>query len=106
MLIEAHSQSQMESRQRQEEFRQQEETRQRQERARREEQQRRAADDGDGGMTRKLAFEILDLKEGAAREQIEAAYKRMMIKNHPDMGGSTFFAIQLNAAREILLGKK
>jgi len=52
-------------------------------------------------MTRKVALEILELKEGTSREQIEAAYKRMMIKNHPDAGGSTY-----NAAREVLLGKK
>jgi hypothetical protein len=61
---------------------------------------------GDGGMDRKLALEILDLKEGASREQIEAAYKRMMIKNHPDAGGSNYIAKQLNAAREALLGKR
>jgi hypothetical protein len=60
---------------------------------------------GDGGrMTRAHALEILELAEGATREAISAAYLRLMQKVHPDKGGSTYFARQLNEAREVLLG--
>jgi hypothetical protein len=56
-------------------------------------------------LTRKQALEILELQEGSAREQVNAAYKRLMQRVHPDMGGSNYFAKQLNAARELLLSE-
>jgi hypothetical protein len=56
-----------------------------------------------GTMTRAEALEILELREGASQEQIAAAYKRIMRNVHPDRGGSTFFAKQLNAARDLLM---
>jgi hypothetical protein len=58
-----------------------------------------------GALTRKQALEILELQEGSAREQVNAAYKRLMQRVHPDMGGSNYFAKQLNAARELLLSE-
>lgn len=58
-----------------------------------------------GGMTTKEALEILGLTEGADQKAIRAAYKSLMTKVHPDMGGSEYFAKQLNEARRILLGK-
>jgi type IV secretion system protein VirD4 len=54
-------------------------------------------------MTVALALEILELKDGATDQEIRAAYNRLMQKVHPDVGGSTFFAKQLNAARDMLL---
>ncbi len=66
-------------------------------------QREQSASGFDGTMTRKQALEILELKEGATREEITAAFKRMMIKNHPDQGGSTFIAKLLNQARAVLL---
>jgi hypothetical protein len=33
-----------------------------------------------------------------------AAHNRLMKRVHPDAGGSNFFAKQLNAARDVLLG--
>jgi DnaJ-domain-containing protein 1 len=56
-----------------------------------------------GHMTPEQAFEILELKPGATAAEIRAAYNRLMQKVHPDMGGSTFFAKQLNLARDALL---
>lgn len=55
-------------------------------------------------MTRAEALEYLDLNESATREEITTAYKRLMMQNHPDRGGSTFIAKQLNIARKVLLG--
>jgi hypothetical protein len=56
------------------------------------------------GMTRDQALEVLGLKDGATRDDIEAAYKRLIVRNHPDTGGTEFLAKQLNEAREVLLG--
>lgn len=47
---------------------------------------------------------ILGVAPGADRQAIEAAYRRMMRRAHPDVGGSSGLAAQVNAARERLLG--
>lgn len=57
-----------------------------------------------GGMTRENAYKILGLKDGASKEEILAAHKRMMQKIHPDRGGSDFLAAQINQAKDTLLG--
>ncbi|MGD2131551.1 MAG: DnaJ domain-containing protein [Maricaulaceae bacterium] len=56
-------------------------------------------------MTEEEALSVLGLSQGASAEDIRAAYKRLMVKLHPDQGGSGWFAAKLNAARERLLGK-
>lgn len=50
-------------------------------------------------MTAAEAREILGVAEGATRDEINAAYKKLMLKVHPDLGGSKYFAQQLNAAK-------
>jgi hypothetical protein len=55
------------------------------------------------GMTLREAREILGVDESAGRPEIEAAYRRLMQRAHPDHGGSTGLASQLNAARDRLL---
>lgn len=57
-------------------------------------------------MTTKQACEILDVDENASKKEIEDAYKRLMKKNHPDIGGSKYFATELNKAKEVLLRDK
>ena len=55
-------------------------------------------------MTKKEAYQILGLEEGASKEEILANYQKLMKKNHPDLGGSDWITKKLNKAREILLG--
>lgn len=55
------------------------------------------------GMSRAEALEILGLKEGADPAAIKAAYRRLMSQIHPDKGGTDYFAVKLNAARDLLL---
>lgn len=49
------------------------------------------------------ARRILGVEEGASREEIQAAYTRLMRMAHPDKGGTAGLAAQLNAARDRLL---
>jgi hypothetical protein len=57
---------------------------------------------GNGKMSRATALEMLELKEGATPPEMKAAWMRLMQQNHPDKGGSNYFAKQLNEAREVL----
>ena len=54
-------------------------------------------------MSVREAYAILDLEPGASREDIQAAYTRLMKLMHPDKGGGAGLAAQLNAARDRLL---
>lgn len=56
-------------------------------------------------MSRREAFHILNLKEGAARADIIKAHRKLMVLNHPDAGGSTYIASKVNEAKEIASGK-
>jgi DnaJ-domain-containing protein 1 len=58
------------------------------------------------GMSLREAREILGVEESAGRSEIDAAYRRLMRRAHPDHGGSTGLASQLNAARDRLLGRR
>ncbi len=51
------------------------------------------------------ARSILGVEAGASRQEIQAAYTRLMRSVHPDAGGTSGLAAQLNAARDRLLGK-
>lgn len=55
-------------------------------------------------MSAAQAHEILGLNSRATKQDIRAAYNRLMMRLHPDVGGSEFFSKQLNAARDTLLG--
>jgi hypothetical protein len=56
-----------------------------------------------GRMSLSEARSILGVTEEATPEDIQAAYTRLMRLAHPDKGGTSGLAAQLNAARDRLL---
>lgn len=55
-------------------------------------------------MDRAQAAAILGVSRDADAEAVQAAYLRLIQLAHPDKGGTSGLAAQLNAARETLLG--
>ena len=49
------------------------------------------------------ALKILELPESYTEDEVKAAHKRLIQKNHPDTGGSQYLASKINEARDILL---
>lgn len=61
---------------------------------------------GAQGMGVAEAASTLGVAENADAQTIEAAYRRLMFRVHPDRGGAAGLAAQLNAARAAMLAAR
>lgn len=52
------------------------------------------------------AYEILGIPRTASKEEIKTAYNKLILKNHPDHGGSKYITEKLNQAKTILLKRR
>lgn len=70
-------------------------------------EKRTPAASGGQSMTLEEARQVLGVHNSASEQEIKEAYRRMIQKNHPDIGGSKYIAAKINQARDILLkGRK
>lgn len=53
-------------------------------------------------MTKREASLILGVSPSSPSEQIKKAHKRIMLLNHPDLGGSPYMAAKINEAKDVL----
>jgi hypothetical protein len=68
--------------------------------------ERRRSDGPGGAMTRREAYEVLGLPQGASAKDIIRAHRALMKKFHPDHGGSTALAARVNQAKDVLMQRQ
>lgn len=47
---------------------------------------------------------IMTCRTNSDPKRIQKAYRTILLKNHPDKGGSPYLAAKVNQAKDILLG--
>ncbi|CAI2385455.1 unnamed protein product [Moneuplotes crassus] len=57
-------------------------------------------------MTRREASLILGVRESSQEKKILDAHKKLMMRNHPDVGGSAYISTKINEAKEMLMKGK
>lgn len=67
--------------------------------------ERHGTNSAKGKMSIEEAYEVLGLKPGASEDSIIAAHRKLILKNHPDRGGSDYLASKINLAKKTLIKK-
>mmetsp|Transcript_24235 Transcript_24235/g.21523 ORF Transcript_24235/g.21523 Transcript_24235/m.21523 type:complete len:109 (-) Transcript_24235:62-388(-) len=57
-------------------------------------------------MTRREASLILGVRESTVEKNILGAHRKLMMANHPDVGGSAYISMKINEAKEVILKGK
>mmetsp|Transcript_5242 Transcript_5242/g.14771 ORF Transcript_5242/g.14771 Transcript_5242/m.14771 type:complete len:108 (+) Transcript_5242:253-576(+) len=57
-------------------------------------------------MNKAEAARILGVRQTSSADKIIAAHRKIMMLNHPDLGGSPYLATKINEAKDLLVGKE
>lgn len=57
-------------------------------------------------MSIREAYKILNVPPIASRARVREAHRQLMLRNHPDNGGSNYIASKVNEAKELICGNK